>query len=169
VLVQNEFDKLSSFEAGGPSYLETVLRVIEDEAWNPLRLPSMLNDQIGALLQGSSLQSTALGNGADGHCYLLLSSRNMIPLEFSPKHSESFPGYLRAERLAFYRDLIKMGFPFPTCNSHFLKVSMSEERDCVVKFVDCHDVEHSVKVRASSVYEARIEGTRKQKLRAIIK
>jgi DNA primase catalytic subunit len=34
---------------------------------------------------------------------------------------------------------------------------MSEERDCVVKFVDCHDVEHSVKVRAASVYEAALK------------
>jgi hypothetical protein len=46
---------------------------------------------------------------------------------------------------------------------------MSEERDCIVKLVDDHGVEHSVKVRAESVYEARIERTRKQKLRAIIK
>jgi hypothetical protein len=35
---------------------------------------------------------------------------------------------------------------------------MSEERDCVVKFTDCHDVEHSVKVRAASVYEAALKG-----------
>jgi hypothetical protein len=35
---------------------------------------------------------------------------------------------------------------------------MSEQKDCVVKFVDCHDVEHSVKVRAASVYEAALKG-----------
>ena len=68
MLVQNELDKLSSFEAGGPSYLETLLRGIEDEAGNPLRLPPMLNDQTGALFQGCSLQSSALGDGAAGHC-----------------------------------------------------------------------------------------------------
>ena len=34
---------------------------------------------------------------------------------------------------------------------------MSEERDCVVKLVDDHGVEHSVKVRAESVYEAAWE------------
>lgn len=68
MLVQNELDKLSSFEAGGPSYLETVLRVTEAEAWNPLRLPPILNDQTGALFQGCSLQSSALGNGSAGHC-----------------------------------------------------------------------------------------------------
>ena len=67
MFVQNELDKLSSFEAGCPYYLETVLRVIEDEAWNPLRLPPMLNDQTGALFQGCSFQSSALGNGAAGH------------------------------------------------------------------------------------------------------
>jgi hypothetical protein len=35
---------------------------------------------------------------------------------------------------------------------------MSEERDCVVKLVDDHGVEHSVKVRAASVYEAALKG-----------
>jgi hypothetical protein len=35
---------------------------------------------------------------------------------------------------------------------------MPEERDCVVKLVDDHGVEHSVKVRASSVYEAALKG-----------
>jgi hypothetical protein len=69
MLVQNELDNLPSFEAGGPSDPKAVLRVIEDEAWNPLRLPSLLNDQTGALFQGCSLQSSALGNGAAGHYY----------------------------------------------------------------------------------------------------
>jgi hypothetical protein len=31
---------------------------------------------------------------------------------------------------------------------------MSDARDCVVKLVDDHGVEHSVRVRAESVYEA---------------
>jgi hypothetical protein len=35
---------------------------------------------------------------------------------------------------------------------------MSDERDCVVKLVDDHGVEHSVKVRAASVYEAALKG-----------
>ena len=35
---------------------------------------------------------------------------------------------------------------------------MSEERDCVVKLVDSHGVEHSAKVRAKSVYEAALKG-----------
>ena len=64
MLVQNQLDKLSLFEAARPHYLETMLRVIEDEAWNPLRLPPMLDDQTGALFQGGSFQSSALGNGA---------------------------------------------------------------------------------------------------------
>ena len=34
---------------------------------------------------------------------------------------------------------------------------MPEERDCVVKLVDNHGVEHSVRVRAESVYEAAFE------------
>ena len=38
---------------------------------------------------------------------------------------------------------------------------MSEERDCVVKLVDDHGVEHSVKVRAKSVYEAALKGLTK--------
>jgi hypothetical protein len=38
---------------------------------------------------------------------------------------------------------------------------MSEERDCVVKLVDDHGVEHSVKVRAESVYEAALKGLKK--------
>lgn len=38
---------------------------------------------------------------------------------------------------------------------------MSEERDCVVKLVDAHGVEHSVKVRAASVYEAALKGLRR--------
>ena len=35
---------------------------------------------------------------------------------------------------------------------------MPEERDCVVKLVDDHGVEHSVRVRAESVYEAALKG-----------
>jgi hypothetical protein len=35
---------------------------------------------------------------------------------------------------------------------------MSEERDCVVKLIDDHGVEHSVRVRAESVYEAALKG-----------
>ena len=34
---------------------------------------------------------------------------------------------------------------------------MSEERDCVVKLIDDHGVEHSVRVRAESVYEAALK------------
>jgi hypothetical protein len=40
---------------------------------------------------------------------------------------------------------------------------MSEERDCVVKLVDDHGVEHSVRVRAESVYEAALKGLKKLK------
>jgi len=35
------------------------------------------------------------------------------------------------------------------------------DRDCVVKLVDDHGVEHSVRVRAESVYEAALKGLRK--------
>jgi hypothetical protein len=35
---------------------------------------------------------------------------------------------------------------------------MPEERDYVVKLTDAHGVEHSVKVRAESVYEAALKG-----------
>lgn len=38
---------------------------------------------------------------------------------------------------------------------------MSVERDCVVKLIDDHGVEHSVKVRAESVYEAALKGLRR--------
>jgi hypothetical protein len=38
---------------------------------------------------------------------------------------------------------------------------MSEERDCVVKLVDDHGVEHSVRVREESVYEAALKGLQK--------
>lgn len=38
---------------------------------------------------------------------------------------------------------------------------MSDERDCVVKLIDDHGVEHSVKVRAASVYEAALKGLRR--------
>jgi len=37
---------------------------------------------------------------------------------------------------------------------------MPKERDCVVKLVDDHGVEHSVRVRAESVYEAALRGLR---------
>ena len=42
---------------------------------------------------------------------------------------------------------------------------MPEERDCFVKLVDDHGVEHSVKVRAESVYEV-VEETRTSRLGA---
>ena len=35
---------------------------------------------------------------------------------------------------------------------------MPRERDCVVKLVDDHDVEHSVRVRVESVYEVALRG-----------
>ncbi len=35
---------------------------------------------------------------------------------------------------------------------------MSDKRDCVVKLIDAHGVEHSVRVRAESVYEAALRG-----------
>jgi hypothetical protein len=38
---------------------------------------------------------------------------------------------------------------------------MPEERDCFVKLVDDHGVEHSVKVRAESVYEAALNELKK--------
>src|SRR5437899_12634346 len=38
---------------------------------------------------------------------------------------------------------------------------MSEERECVVKLLDGHGVEHSVKVRAESVYEAALLGLKR--------
>jgi hypothetical protein len=38
---------------------------------------------------------------------------------------------------------------------------MSEARDCVAKLVDDHGVEHSVRVRAESVYEAALRGLQK--------
>ena len=41
--------------------------------------------------------------------------------------------------------------PFPKA------VDVSEERDCVVKLIDDHGVEHSVPVRAESVYEAALK------------
>lgn len=40
---------------------------------------------------------------------------------------------------------------------------MSDERDCIVKLVDSHGVEHSVKVRAESVYEAALKGLNRLK------
>jgi hypothetical protein len=42
---------------------------------------------------------------------------------------------------------------------------MSEQKICVVKLIDSHEVEHSVKVRAESVYEAALKGlTRLEKV-----
>ena len=38
---------------------------------------------------------------------------------------------------------------------------MSEEKDCVVKLVDDHGVEHSVRIRAGSVYEAALKGLKR--------
>jgi|SRR5215469_2571417 len=38
---------------------------------------------------------------------------------------------------------------------------MSDEKLCVVKLIDHHDVEHSVKVRAESVYEAVLKGLKR--------
>jgi hypothetical protein len=35
---------------------------------------------------------------------------------------------------------------------------MPKEQDCVVKLVDDHGVEHSVRIRAESVYEAALRG-----------
>ena len=67
MLVQNELDKLSSFEVGGASYFETVLRVIEDEAWDSVRLWPTLNDETGGRFQCCSLRSSALGIGKGGH------------------------------------------------------------------------------------------------------
>lgn len=43
----------------------------------------------------------------------------------------------------------------------FPESDMSEARDCLVKLVDDHGVEHSVRVRAESVYEAALKGLRK--------
>jgi hypothetical protein len=89
MLVQNQLDKLSLFEPAGPYYLETMLRVIEDEAWNPLRLPPVLDDQTGALFQGGSLQSSALGNGAAAHC---------CPSMFLDSNAESAPPHIEWPR-----------------------------------------------------------------------
>jgi hypothetical protein len=69
MLVQNQLDKLPLFKAARPYYLEAMLRVIEDEAGNPLCLPPVLDDQTGALFQGGSVRSSALGNGAAAHYY----------------------------------------------------------------------------------------------------
>jgi hypothetical protein len=38
---------------------------------------------------------------------------------------------------------------------------MSDERECVVKLLDAHGVEHSVRVRAESVYEATLLGLKR--------
>lgn len=35
---------------------------------------------------------------------------------------------------------------------------MSDEKLCVVKLVDAHGIEHRVKIRAESVYEAALKG-----------
>ena len=42
-----------------------------------------------------------------------------------------------------------------------LESAMSEARDCVVELVDDHGLEHSIRVRAESVYEAALRGLRK--------
>jgi hypothetical protein len=89
MLVQNQLDKLSLFEAAGPHYLETMLRVIEDEAWNPLSLPPVLDDQTGTLFQGGSLQSSALGNGTAAHYY---------PSMFLDSNAESAPPHVEWPR-----------------------------------------------------------------------
>ena len=54
-----------------------------------------------------------------------------------------------------------MQFRFPYLQLPFLREAMPEERDCVVKLVDDHGVEHSVRVRAESVYEAALKGLTK--------
>jgi hypothetical protein len=42
---------------------------------------------------------------------------------------------------------------------------MPEEKTCVVRLIDRHEVEHSVRVRAESVYEAALKGlTRLEKI-----
>ena len=38
---------------------------------------------------------------------------------------------------------------------------MSDEKECVVKLVDDHGVEHSIKVCAESVYEAALKGLKR--------
>jgi hypothetical protein len=38
---------------------------------------------------------------------------------------------------------------------------MSDEKDCVVKLIDEYQVEHSVRVRASSAYEAALKGLKR--------
>jgi hypothetical protein len=40
---------------------------------------------------------------------------------------------------------------------------MPEQKDCVVKLVDGHGVEHSLRVRAESVYEAALKGLKRLK------
>jgi hypothetical protein len=42
-----------------------------------------------------------------------------------------------------------------------MREATSDERECVVKLTDNHGVEHSVKVRAASVYEAALRGLKK--------
>jgi len=99
MLVQNQLDKLSLFEAGGPYYLETMLRVIEDEAWNPLRLPPVLDDQTGALFQGCSLQSSALGNGAAAH---------FCPSMFLDSNAESAPRVSSGHARSFQYPVVRL-------------------------------------------------------------
>ena len=84
MLVQNQLDKLSLSEAAGPYYLETVLRVIEDEAWKSLCLPPVFDDQTGALFQGGSLQSSSLRNGAAQY----------YPSVFIDSNAESAPPHI---------------------------------------------------------------------------
>jgi hypothetical protein len=52
----------------------------------------------------------------------------------------------------------KLGIP---SSISFPESGMSEARDCVVKLVDDYGVEHSVRVRAESVYEAALRGLQK--------
>jgi hypothetical protein len=66
---------LPSFETEGPAYPETVLGGIEDEAWNPVRLPPTFNNQTGAPFQDCSFRSATLacGDGRHEHSRIPLS------------------------------------------------------------------------------------------------
>jgi len=55
----------------------------------------------------------------------------------------------------------KLSVPLPLTSISFPESNMAEARDCVVKLVDDHGVEHSVRVRAESVYEAALKGLQK--------
>src|ERR1700730_8768817 len=54
-----------------------------------------------------------------------------------------------------------MNVPLPLTSICFPESAMTDARDCVVKLVDDHGVEHSVRVRAESVYEAALKGLQK--------